>query len=252
MGAQGHKVASYFDAISDNYTSRYSERNPFHNYFFRQRLLAATDGLQLAGKTVLDIGAGTGALYDELIQRDLQTDYFACDISSRMLEESFIPKDRTFVGSPTTLDFPREHFDFIFSLGVTTYQAPDELANNWRFISRRLARDGIAVVSFTNLGSIDYTVRQLSKFVRPLVRKRVLGQDFSTFAYRASEVDAMARSAGLRIAKLRYLNQTFSPFNTLLPRPSVSLAKIIERAPREILPMLSGDFVVFAERSEPS
>ena len=63
------RVAAYFDRISSGYSDRYGDRNPFHSYFFRQRLTAATAPFAFDGKSVLDIGAGTGALYDELIRR---------------------------------------------------------------------------------------------------------------------------------------------------------------------------------------
>lgn len=250
MAIEGGQVASYFDAISESYDSRYSEQNPFHNYFFRQRLHAATEGLCFDGKSVLDIGAGTGALYDELIQRNRQIDYFACDVSSRMLEQSRIPKDRMFVGSPTVISFPRRQFDLIFSLGVTTYQTPEELAGNWNVISARLSPDGIAVISFTNRNSIDHAIREATKFAKPFGAKRIFGQSFPTFAYRAADIEVMAGRVGLHIARIKYLNQTFSPFNTLLPRPSVRLAKLIERAPDAMLPMLSSDFIVFVQGSQ--
>ena len=66
---QNNRVSTYFDRISSGYSSRYSDRSAFHSYFFRQRLKAATDRFVFDGKRVLDIGAGTGALYDELIRR---------------------------------------------------------------------------------------------------------------------------------------------------------------------------------------
>jgi hypothetical protein len=60
----------------------------------------------------------------------------------------------------------------------------------------------------------------------------------------------MARAVGLATTRVTFLNQTVSPFNTLLPKPSVALARTIEqRAPASMLPLLSADFVVFAERA---
>ena len=250
MLEQNNRVSSYFDEISRGYSDRYGERNPFHSYFFRQRLKAATDGFVFEGKTVLDIGAGTGALYDELVRRYPAVDYFACDISAQMLAQSAIPPDRAFVGRVSEISFPRDSFDFIYSLGVTTYQDPAELAGNWRFIAEHLAPGGTAIVSFTNRAAIDHAVRTALRIAKPIIRSGVFGQSFATFAYRPAEVAAMARAVGLAIARVTFLNQTVSPFNTLLPKPSVALARAIERrAPAALLPLLSADFVVFAARA---
>jgi SAM-dependent methyltransferase len=246
---QGFRVANYFDKIADDYSSRYGDENPFHNYFFRRRLEIATANFAFSGKSILDIGAGTGALYEELIRRFPSVDYFACDISPRMLAQSPIPPERTFVGPAPEIRFPRERFDFIFSLGVTTYQTPTELSSDWRFIADHLAPNGTAIISITNRGSIDHMIRTAMKVTKPLIRNGVFGQPFSTYAYRVDTIKKMAHAVGLRIASVKFLNQTFSPFNTLLPGLSVRLAKIIERAPVVILPPLSADFIVFAERS---
>jgi ubiquinone/menaquinone biosynthesis C-methylase UbiE len=246
---QNTRVASYFDQISSGYPDRYGDRNPFHNYFFRQRLKAATNSFAFDGRSVLDIGAGTGALYDELIQHFPNVDYFACDISSQMLAQSSIPADRAFVGRASDIQFPREHFDFIYSLGVTTYQDPAELADDWRFIGDHLAPGGTAGVSFTNRASIDHALRTAMRVVKPIVKRGVFGQSFATFAYKLTEVEELARSVGLRVTRAVFLNQTISPFNTLLPKPSVALAKMLEQyAPTMALPLLSADFIVFAER----
>lgn len=248
MLQQNDRVSTYFDQISRGYSDRYGEQNPFHSYFFRQRLKAATDGLLFDRKRVLDIGAGTGALYDELISRCSTVDYFACDISPQMLAQSAIPPDRAFVGRVSQISFPRDSFDFIYSLGVTTYQDPAELAANWRFIADHLAPGGTAIVSFTNRAALDHAMRTAFRIAKPIFRKGVFGQSFATFAYRPAKVAEMARAVGLEIARVAFLNQTVSPFNTLLPKPSVALARTIERrAPTAMLPLLSADFVVFAQ-----
>ncbi|HLJ01461.1 MAG TPA: class I SAM-dependent methyltransferase [Bradyrhizobium sp.] len=247
--ARRNQVATYFDKISASYTTRYGKQNPFHNYFFRQRLKAATEGFTIDGKSVLDIGAGTGALYDELMLNFSNVNYFACDISSQMLAQSAIPQERMFVGRAKEINFPIKRFDFIFSLGVTTYQSSMELADDWRFIADRLTPNGMSAISFTNRASIDHTLRIAMKPVKPFIGNGVFGQHFPIFAYSSREVQEMARTVGLRVFRTTFLNQTFLPFNKFLPHFSVGLAKIIERAPTRVLPLLSSDFIVFVERS---
>jgi len=45
-----------------------------------------------------------------------------------------IPPQRAFMGRVSEIALPRDRFDFIYSLGVTTYQDPEELAANWRLL----------------------------------------------------------------------------------------------------------------------
>ena len=167
-----------------------------------------------------------------------------------MLAQSRIPPSRFFVGRAQEIAFPREKFDFIFSLGVTTYQDPADLAATLRFISERLATNGTAVISFTNRSSLDHLMRStIRRLAKPLIKRGVIGQEFVTHAYTLADVESMIGKTGLRASRPTFLNQAFSPFNTIFPKPSVALAKFIERnIPKAILPVLSSDFVIFAGR----
>jgi SAM-dependent methyltransferase len=242
-------VGSYFDRISYSYQRRYGAENPFHNYFFRDRLSAATDGLTFEHKSVLDVGAGTGPLYDELIKHP-GVDYYACDISAKMLSQSSIPAARKFVGKVTDSEFPRDRFDYIFLLGVTTYQSPDELDQTLAFISAHLAPFGKAILSFTNRASLDHFFRGALRLAKPMISRGVIAQAFATHAYSQDDVAELIEDHDLYVAKSTYLNQTFSPFNTLLPRSSVSLARWIgSNCPAALLPVCSADFIVFVEHA---
>lgn len=245
---QNNAVSAYFDDISDDYRDRYEPRNPFHSYFFGERLRVATEGLDFENRSVLDIGAGTGPLYDYLIKYP-GVDYYACDISSKMLARSAIPADRAFPGKATDIHFPKDTFDYIFLLGVTTYQTPEELKASLRFIRERLASGGAAILSFTNRSSLDYVSRRVLRVARPLVWKGVLAQSFVTYAYRLSDVEEMIAGYDLRLNRMVYLNLTVSPFNTLLPRLSVSLARwLSQNCSASLLPFLSADFLLFLEK----
>lgn len=241
---QAALVATYFDSISAGYRARYSEQNPFHEYFFKERLRIATAGFDFEGKTILDIGAGTGALYDRL--RDIDDlDYWACDISPQMLSHSSIPQQRILIGPAPLLQSPRERFDFIFSLGVTSYQTTQEMNDDLHFIARRLTEDGTAIVTFTHRRSLDHLARSALRLVRPLAKRGVIGQAFPMFAYSADEIQTAAQSAGLSVTKTIFMNHTISPFNVLLPKPSVAISRLIERRP---VPLLSADIVTFLKR----
>ncbi len=245
---QNKRVRAYFDRIAGSYRDRYGPQNPFHSYFFGERLKAATEGLDFKNKSVLDIGAGTGSLYDYLVHHP-GVDYYACDISSEMLAQSAIPAERTFAGKVTDIRFPREAFDYIFVLGVTTYQTPQELTETLRFIRERLAPRGVAILSFTNRSSLDYASRRVLRVARPLIRHGVLAQSFATHAYRLINVVEMAAEHDLRLQRTVYLNQTVSPFNRLLPHPSVSVARWLGRkCIASLLPFCSADFLIFLHR----
>jgi SAM-dependent methyltransferase len=244
---QSSKVGSYFDSISGVYQERYGPRNPFHSHFFGERLRVATAGLDFERKVVLDVGAGTGPLYDHLINTS-SVDYYACDISPKMLSQSSIPANRAFVGKAIDISFPKDKFDYIFLLGVTTYQTPAELNDTMQFIYSRLAPGGKAILSFTNSSSIDHLLRSLLRLGRPFISKGVIGQSFATYAYRLGVVADLSARYALHLTRVVYLNQTFTPFNTLLPGPSVLLAKWLRRnCPSFLLPICSADFILFLE-----
>ncbi len=245
---QNNKVSAFFDRISDDYRERYGPQNPFHCYFFCERLQAATEGIPFENKIVLDVGAGTGPLYDYLAKYP-GVDYYACDVSAKMLSQSHIPAERMFTGKAPEIRFPKDSFDYIFLLGVTTYQTLDELKESFQFIRDRLAPGGRAILSFTNRSSVDHALRSILRLARPLIRNGVLGQPFTTHAYRLGAVEEMIAAHDLHLSRVVYLNRTFSPFNTLLPRSSVSLAQWLGRnCPAALLPLCSADFLLFLDQ----
>ncbi|MBK7296750.1 MAG: hypothetical protein IPI91_08955 [Flavobacteriales bacterium] len=91
-------ASKFFDSVSDRYKEKYGKKSAFHHYFFNQRLQKTLQGLDLSDKDVLDIGSGTGDLYDEVISRWPTTRFFATDISGGMLAQSRVPNDHKFVG----------------------------------------------------------------------------------------------------------------------------------------------------------
>jgi hypothetical protein len=76
-----------------------------------------------------------------------------------------------------------------------------------------------AAISFTNRAALDHAVRTALAIVKPIIKRGVFGQSFATFAYRPAEAAEMARDVGLAVGRVAFLNQTVSPFNTLLPNP---------------------------------
>ena len=113
------QVRHFFDRLAADYGERFTWRRPYHAWLFRERMRLATEGLDLDHASILDVGAGTGALYDFLTAHYRDLDYYACDLSAEMLRHSSIAAGRRFHGRITEITLPTDSFDFIFLLGVT-------------------------------------------------------------------------------------------------------------------------------------
>ncbi len=230
MSQQHEQAARFFDAVSGTYRDKYKDASPFHRYYFNERLWKATRDLDLAGKDVLDVGSGTGDLYDHLIARFPSMRFHATDVSAGMLAQSPVPQERKYVGHAYDHPFAQRTFDAIFMLGVTTYLSPEELQKNLAFIARSLKPGGTAVISFTNKHGLDTIVREL---LRPVMRLfggkgKVLSSGLRTRNYSKAEA---ARELGrhFRIERIDVHNHTVFPFGLLLPGPSIALATRLSR-----------------------
>jgi SAM-dependent methyltransferase len=249
---QTEKVRDFFDVVSEEYREKYEKRRIFHNYFFNQRLEQATEGLDFGGKTILDIGAGTGNLYDYIVGKDDSIDFYACDISAKMLEQSNIPPENRFVGKCYEIDFPVRQFDYIFMLGVTTYLNADEMEKTAEFIHRNLADDGTAVITFTNRQGFDTITRTLSKNIIRLfkLKNKVISQSFRIYTYSLNQVKSLYQGK-LQMKEARFINQTIFPFCYVLPKLSVTLARRVGNKikNKQLAARLSSDFIVFYKKS---
>jgi len=250
---QEQAVRQYFDHIAPSYAQRYhAPENPYYRYFFGERLREAVRGLDFEGKKILDIGAGTGALYDFIQANTASFQYIGADISATMLRESHIPADSQRIGVLSDLELPAGHFDYLFMLGVTTYMSRYDLERHLAIMQTLLSPGGKAVLSFTHGCSLDFQVRRLFKFfnftklVKP-TKRRVIGQSFATTAYCKAESKQMLERHGFSTHRLEWMNQTVTPFNHLLSGASVRLARWLKRMlPGWALPFLSVDLLVVA------
>ena len=239
--------------MSPVYAGRYHAQSSYFRYFFNDRLEAAVADLDFSCRTILDIGAGTGALYNYLENNAADFQYFACDISPDMLAKSNIPASSQFIGKAHEIDFPIAKFDLVFMLGVTSYMPVSEVIHTMEFISERLSPNGKAILSFTHRFSLDFQVRRLLLTAKFIWRNRAPNKfggykPFSITGFCKNEVHKFAKGQ-FRIARIEWQNQTLSPFNHLLPKPSVFIARLLKRViPTSILPFFSADFLVFFEQ----
>lgn len=250
---QQEKVKSFFNNISFDYKSKYNNANPFLSYFFHQRLNEATHDISFHKKEVLDIGAGTGAVYHFIKSKTTDFNYTAVDISSKMLKQSGIPTYQYFVGDISNFPSSEEKYNYIFLLGVTTYFSRNILVEHLSFISKNLHPEGLAIVSFTNRKSLDFKIRRCLRYFMRLLnfKKTVLGQSFDIFAYSTTEIKQIS-SDKFSIQKTTYLNQTLPPFNRLFPKTSIAFGNFFKRkvSSPTLLSWISSDFLIFIKKKD--
>ncbi|MBL7942855.1 MAG: class I SAM-dependent methyltransferase [Flavobacteriales bacterium] len=224
MSSGPSEVRQFFDNAAASYRSKYHHDRPWHRYFFSERLEAALSVQTLDNTRVLDIGAGTGDLYDAVTARFRNVEFHGCDLSAEMLAQSHIPQSNRHVGNVTELDFEKRHFDAIFMLGVTTYMTDDELNHTFDKVKEWLSDNGTFIVTFTNRAAFDWKMRRM---LRGIVRffsrgKRVLG---SLRVSPRTHADAIALlNNSFEVEKTIWLNHTVFPFYLPFPRWSVSRA----------------------------
>lgn len=247
MVAQHEQAARFFDGVSDTYKEKYANVSPFHHYYFNERLRKAVHGMDLEDRDVLDIGSGTGDLYDHLITRFPRMRFHATDVSAGMLSKSHVPEDRRFVGHAYEHDLPVRHFDAIFMLGVTTYLSPEELGKNLAFMARSLRPGGTAVITFSNRHALDTWMRSLAEpFLRWSGRKdKVLSSGLRRYTYSYRQVSRLFSAPWLS-PRYEVHNHTVFPWGLLLPRLSIACAERLSSVPGAPgwLRFLSSDLMV--------
>ncbi|MBN2725419.1 MAG: class I SAM-dependent methyltransferase [Deltaproteobacteria bacterium] len=246
---QSEQVKSFFDKHAPNYAKKYKSHDEFYNYFFFERLENALLNLELEEKKILDIGCGTGGLYDYLISEELNFEsYYGCDISSGMIESSNIPYDNRFVGNVWDTELSDHQFNLIFMLGVTTYMEKDILTRNLQFIKEKLTTDGVAIITFTNKLSIDNLTRNLLKIPVKVIggKERIANQKFKKFFYTTDEVQEIIQP-DFNVQNIKWLNHTFFPASRIFPSFSIRLAKWISgfNINKE---WISSDFMIFISK----
>ena len=245
-------IKELFDALSGSYNDRKTSKNPFLSYFNAQRLRLSAAVLPDSPSSVLDIGAGTGFLYDYLLEAGLDTSsYLALDLSSKMLEQSSIPINQRLVGSLSTLQENKiKGFDFIFCLGLTTYLSDADMDMLTKLCMSKLKGKGQVLISFTNRSSLNYYSRIVIKRIIPkrFVKDKVLGLKPQR-AERPIEACDLMIDSGFKIDALYYLNQTIFPFNWLFPKLSVRFASWVKDHKSPRLKWWSSDVLIIASKA---
>ena len=237
-------VKNYFNKYSKKYQNKYSKNNIFYEYFFYERLEKATRDFDFNNKNILDIGHGTGELYQYIKEKNNINNFYASDISCDMLAQSKLDTKNKFCGNCYDIDFEIKKFDFIFMLGVSTYIQPEELNKILLFVSKSLNSNGTFIVTFSNRNSIDNIIRDKSKFlIKLLYKDKIVSQKFTQYFYTLNEAKLITNKY-FTLESTGWLNHTFFPFSRLLPSLSIKFAKYL-RNKKIAKNRLSSDMIFF-------
>ncbi len=223
-------MEEFFDSHAEEYRRKYMGDDQFYNYFFFERMEAATVGMSFDGKRILDIGSGTGGLYDYLVESGASfSEYVAQEISKGMLSQSNVPESNKICGDFLDLKFS-EKYDYVFMLGVTTYLDEVICKQYFQKVLGILKPEGKFIVTFTNKNSLDIGIRN---FLKPLISlfagdNRIISQSFSSSYYSVDDIMKLFDDR-FRIEKLVGLNHTFFPVSRMVPGISVRLARVIHK-----------------------
>lgn len=225
-------IQSFFDHLAPSYARKYSSEQVYLQFFFTTRLELATENLTFQDATILDIGAGTGALYEYIKKQNPFFHYFACDISEKMLQAGSIPEECRYVGEVDRINWPVKQFDYIFALGLTSYLDDKQMERLLAFCAQHLRKGGRVVVSFTNGSSLEVRIRYL---LQPLIRQflrrknRLVGQEFKTRAYALAVAKEAFIAKNLYYCNLKWISPSIPFLHHWMPQWSVKSSKFLAK-----------------------
>ena len=246
--SQEQAVKAFFDQIAPSYPDKLSQKRAFLHHFFSRRIQKACAGSDFNHQVILDVGAGTGILYDHLKLQYHAFDYWACDISAQMLTLSNIPENRRWVGEIHANEKIQKHsLDYIFMLGLTTYLTPTQLNTHIAYISQLSAENGLLIASFTNKSSFENTIRRWIKSLigfTQIAQHKVIGAQFKTYAYTVKEILNQWNPPDV---KVQYIIPAFPFLHHFFPRTAVKISLYLERYSKQwFYPYLCNEFIIFS------
>ena len=253
--------AAYFDEVALKYASRYAAASP-GGLALRVRQQRTLELLDLRGGKVLDVGCGSGVLFERLI--DLDCEVWGVDPAPNMIEQCrtrFGNHTRVHpaVGDATSLPFPSNFFDAVTCLGVIDFIQADDLAISEMI--RVVKKDGTVLVSFSNLLS-PYTAWRNFVFYPSVKRLRPTYYRLARRPPPPSLVSSIRRLYTVRAATELlskhgaimtdvthyYFNIFLSPLDEFFPRWAMIMTENLERLRFGLLKWLGGGFIIKARK----
>ena len=250
-------VLEYFEdkAKSGEWDSLYNPGNPM-SYSFIVRLKKALDLLEdIEGKTVCDMGCGTGILIPFILER--KGFYLGIDNSDSMLEQIKQTYKNDYRENKFSLiksDFENidlaTGFDTAIGLGFIEYfENPAEVIEK---IFNLLPISGQIVLSFPNFLSLDYFSVRIFFPIRYFARK-VTGKSTPQpprKLWTITKAKRMMIASGFRDIRVSNynINFFFYPFSRFFPRFCNFISNNLEYSPIANLSFFSTGFIITAHK----
>ena len=216
------KVSEFFNKNSIDYKNKYNSNNKFHNYFFNSRLKSIEKNLPKDIKYILDIGSGTGDVYDYLKSKNFNfKNYFATDISKKMLTLSKVDEDKKFCGDIWDSNYNQYIFNLILMIGVSSYMDEKTLKKNILFVSNNLKNNGLFIITINNNKSIDLFNRKIFRtFFKLFLPNNSILRNFTPSIYDKKDINKWLNiNMKFDLIKVEKHNFTIFPFNLIFPIP---------------------------------
>jgi len=159
-----------------------------------------------AGEKVLDLGCGTGRLYE--IFKDKNIDYTGIDFSENLIK---IAKekygDRFIVGDILSLPFPDKNFDSIWSIAVLHHIPSDELRKRVLTEIKRILKPS---------GRVIITCWKIKSFFRKDIFIPFHGKKRYYHVFTRRELKKLFEKSGFKIEESRFLKRNNKKTNILI------------------------------------
>jgi SAM-dependent methyltransferase len=237
MTGRQDAVTEHFDRYAD-WGDLYDPANPRSHGFLARRAAALALCGDLTGRLVLDLGCGTGVLFDEA-GTSRAAAYLGIDAAPNMVEAArmnlrALGRPETFtaeVGDVTKLALPDASFDVVVGLGLLEY------FDDPRAVVReavRVAKPGaLLVFSTPRRGSLNGAMIALSRPLRAVARALTGRRNERLHRDERSDAEfrALFESEGCKLVADRVYNKLLMPWpmTTLAPRLARRAAAWAER-----------------------
>lgn len=234
-------VTTHFDAYATNnrWGDLYNPTNP-HSYSFLVRRRKSVELLgELHGKRLLDVGCGTGALVEALLQTSVQ--YEGIDIAPQMIavaerhlrELGVEGRFKVRAASALALPYPADHFDAVVGMGLLEYfDEPELVIREAMRVAKPRAR---LVFTIPQKFCLDmcavHATAPIRLIARQVIRKKA--EDIRHNRYTPNEFQRLFVKLGCKVVGERFYNKLLLPYpvTRYLPGTAHSVAKFLEEKP---------------------
>ncbi len=242
MQDRNSKAVNHFDwyAQDGRWDQLYDPRNPVSHSFLTRRRRAVELMGDLEGKTILDLGCGTGALIPALAGIT-GINYLGVDAAPNMVKESqnllhsFHLEDTFSVKTCDVRDVPVEDGSFDRVVGIGLLEYFNDPTSVIREACRVCLPGGLIVFSTPRKGSLNDLIVRSATVPRMLMRKIVVeNRDVPRTPLSPKDFRAKFDSFPVKFADHAFYNKLLLPypFTRVAPRTSRAAARLVENRER--------------------